>query len=109
MTKRDSPAAPSPAESPALALRRIDLRDAELSHTASIRRHGRRAVLALVMAGIFGSFASDVGPQAYSIAAGFVGWAALSGTRVKQALNRRMAARNERMALPRPPAQDTTS
>jgi hypothetical protein len=107
MVKRDSPAAPPPGESPSDALRRIDLEDAEVAHTASIRRHGRRAVLAVVIGGIFGTFAGEVGPQAYSIAAGFVGWGALAGTRVIRALNRRMAVREERATLP--PSQDTRS
>lgn len=100
MTRRDLPDPVVPSESPAVALRRVDLDDAVVAHTASISRHGRRAVLALVMGGIFGAFAYDYGPQAYSIAAGFVGWAALSGTRVVQALSRRKAAREEMRALP---------
>ncbi len=109
MTRRDLPEPVEPSESPAAALRRIDLEDADVAHTASIYRHGRRAALALVMGGVFGAFAYEYGPQAYSIAAGFVGWAALSGTRVAQALSRRKAAREELAALALPPSYDTTS
>lgn len=105
MTKRDRPARAS-QEPPGVALRRTDLDDAVVSHTASIRRHGRRAVLAVVMGGVFGAFAGDVGPQAYSIAAGFVGWGALSATRVAQAWSRRKAARRERSALSLPTSWD---
>lgn len=83
----------------AQALRLTDLDDAEASNRASVRRHGRRAGLALVMAGIFGSFAGDVGPQAYSIAAAFVAWGGLSGTRVVRAMRAIRAAREERALL----------
>lgn len=104
MTRRDLPERGEPSEPPAIALRRIDLDDAEVTHTASIFRHSRRGLLALVLGGVFGAFAYEYGPQAYSIAAGFVGWAGLSGTRVARALSRRKAAREERAALALPPS-----
>ena len=78
------------------AVRLRDLDDQETSNSASAWRHGRRAVVALVLAGVFGSYAGEVGPQAYSIAAGLTAWGGLSGTRVLKAIRRLRAARAER-------------
>ena len=84
---------------PERALRLRDLDDREASNSASAWRHGRRTTVALILAGIFGSYAGEVGPQAYSIAAALTAWGALSGTRVVQALRRIRAARSERERL----------
>ncbi len=91
------------------ALRLTDLDDAEASNRAAVRRHGRRAITAVVLGGIFGTFAGEVGPQAYSIAAAFVAWGALSGTRVVKAMRLIRAAREERNTLlgrPDPPPKE---
>jgi hypothetical protein len=84
---------------PERALRLRDLADQESSNSASAWRHGRRATVALILAGIFGSYAGEVGPQAYSIAAALTAWGALSGTRVVQAVRRLRGARGEREHL----------
>ena len=81
------------------ALRLRDLDDEETSNSASAWRHGRRALVALVLAGIFGSYGGEVGPQAYSIAAALSAWGALSGTRVVKAVRRLRTAREERDRL----------
>ena len=87
----------------ALQLRNLD--DREATNTASAWRHGRRGVVAVVLAGIFGSYAGEVGPQAYSIAAALTAWGGLSASRVVQAVRRIRAARRERAQLA-PPAGD---
>jgi hypothetical protein len=76
-----------------------DLDDVESSNTASAWRHGRRTIVAGVLAGIFGSYAGEVGPQAYSIAAALVAWGGLSATRVVKAIRRVRASREERAQL----------
>ncbi|MBT8404321.1 MAG: hypothetical protein KJP18_10705 [Gemmatimonadetes bacterium] len=88
------------------ALRLRDLDDQETSNSASAWRHGRRALVALVLAGVFGSYAGEVGPQAYSIAAALSAWGALSGTRVVKAVRRLRAARDERDHLLTPGADE---
>ncbi len=89
-------------------VRRRELDDQEASNTASAWRHGRRAGVAVLLAAIFGSYAGEVGPQAYSIAMALIAWGGLSATRVVKALRRIRGARRERDLLPfvSPPVPD---
>lgn len=109
--KPSPPDGGTPVDSSPDAARRLlrlrDVDDQETSNTASAWRHGRRGVVAVVLAGIFGSYAGEVGPQAYSIAAALTAWGGLSATRVVQAVRRIRAARREREHLLGSPPPET--
>lgn len=99
-TSQDTLPAEGAAADVAALVRRRELDDREVSNTASAWRHGRRAGVAVVLAGIFASYAGEVGPQAYSIAMALTAWGGLSATRVVAAVRRVRAARRERDLLP---------